>query len=448
MRAVDIIRKKRDREVLTENEIRFLIQGLVDSSIPTYQISAWLMAVIFSGMTREETAVLTQAMIESGDRIDLSGCTGPFVDKHSTGGVGDKVSLILAPIVAAAGAKVPMMSGRALGHTGGTLDKLDAIPGYTTALSNSRFAEVVESCGFAMTGQSEDIVPADRILYALRDVTATVESVPLITASILSKKFAEGADSLIFDVKCGRGAFMKTRKDAEVLAQSLVETGTALGKGVVGVITRMEQPLGYMIGNFLEVEESCRWLGGYGPDGLLEMDPRSDALMEVTHRLAGWMLTAAGITADPDQGEVRSREVLASGAAWETFLENLRLQGGDPDLLVSQLGKRRAPVSHTVRAGACGVIESVDSYSLGLGAVRLGAGRATAEDPVLPDVGIEVFASVGDTVAEKDVRCTVYAETEASLQEALDCIQGAWQIGPTPPDTDAYTMILQETAAL
>ena len=266
MRAVDIIMKKRDGGELSREEIASLIDGYVAGRVPDYQVSAWLMAVFFKGMTAPETADLTDVMLRSGSVLDLSGMTGPFVDKHSTGGVGDKVSLILAPMVAACGIKVPMMSGRALGHTGGTLDKLESIPGYRTALSQAEFRDFITKDGFAMTGQTAEIVPADKKLYALRDVTASVESIPLITASILSKKVAEGAEALVFDVKSGPGAFMKTPERAEALARSLVGAGTAMGKRVVGVITDMTEPLGLKVGNFFEIEEALDCLEGFGPD--------------------------------------------------------------------------------------------------------------------------------------------------------------------------------------
>ncbi|HOX33997.1 MAG TPA: thymidine phosphorylase, partial [Spirochaetales bacterium] len=284
MRAVDIIMKKRGGAELAREEIAFVVKGYVDGSIPEYQVSAWLMAVFFRGMSPRETADLTELMLRSGKTMDLSGIAGPFVDKHSTGGVGDKVSLILAPLVAACGVKVPMMSGRALGHTGGTLDKLESIPGYRTGLSEADFRAFIQADGFAMTGQTAEIVPADKKLYALRDVTATVESIPLITASILSKKVAEGSEALVFDVKSGPGAFMKTVADAEALARSLVSTGTAMGKRIVGVITDMTEPLGRMVGNFLEIEETLDCLEGRGPEDL----------MEVTMRLSAWMLVAGG----------------------------------------------------------------------------------------------------------------------------------------------------------
>ncbi|HBE46968.1 MAG TPA: thymidine phosphorylase, partial [Spirochaetaceae bacterium] len=307
MRAVDILMKKRAGETLTEAEIRFIIDGYVKGEIPDYQISALLMAIFFRGMTAKETAILTETMLDSGDRMDLSGIPGPFVDKHSTGGVGDKISLPLAPMVAACGVKVPMMSGRALGHTGGTLDKLESIPGYRTGLELSEFRKGLIEDGFAMTGQTARVVPADKKLYALRDVTATVESIPLITASILSKKVAEGADGIVFDVKCGSGAFMKTYNDARALASSLVATGTAMGKRVVAVLTDMSQPLGYKVGNFLEIEETLDCLEGKGPQDV----------MELTFRLGAWMLVLGGAAETIEEGRARCEEAISSGAALE-----------------------------------------------------------------------------------------------------------------------------------
>ena len=288
MRAVDLIVKKRQGQSLSDEEISFLIGGYVAGDIPDYQMSSLAMAVFFKGMSAEETGYLTRAMIDSGDTIDLSAIRAPLVDKHSTGGVGDKVSLILAPLAAACGCTVPMMSGRALGHTGGTLDKLESIPGYRTDLSVERFTDLLKATGFAMTGQSEQIVPADRKLYALRDVTGTVESIPLITASIMSKKFAEGAQSLVFDVKCGSGAFMKTLDDARELAESLVRTGNSLGRRIRAVISDMEQPLGLMVGNFLEVREVAAVLQGGGPEDLIDL----------TIRLTAHMLILAGLHSD------------------------------------------------------------------------------------------------------------------------------------------------------
>jgi pyrimidine-nucleoside phosphorylase len=318
MRPVDLIVRKRDGGSFTPEEIDFLVGGFTRGEIPDYQFSSLLMAILWRGMSFEETAALTRAMIASGDVIDLSGLTGALVDKHSTGGVGDKVSLVLAPLAAACGVTVPMMSGRSLGHTGGTLDKLESIPGFRTDLSREAFLRCLDVAGFAMIGQSESVVPADRLMYALRDVTGTVESVPLITASIMSKKFAEGARALVFDVKTGSGAFMKSREDARTLARSLVRTGKALGRGVVAVITDMEQPLGLKVGNFPEVEESIDCLQGKGPRDLVEL----------TLRLTAWMIVLGGVRTDLASAETLARARLADGSAWKRFVSNVELQGG------------------------------------------------------------------------------------------------------------------------
>jgi len=343
MRALDIIVKKRSGEALTQEEISFLIRGYVDGTIPEYQVSAFLMAVFFAGMTPEETGFLTREMIASGETIDLSSLKTSFVDKHSTGGVGDKVSLILAPVAAACGVHVPMMSGRSLGHTGGTLDKLESIPGYRTDLSPRRFAEIIGSCGFAMTGQSRDVVPADRQLYALRDVTGTVESVPLITSSILSKKFAEGADALVFDVKTGPGAFMKTPEAARELATSLVDAGGSLGKKIV---------------------ESLALVGCPAAMERVPADRRSDDLMAVTLRLTAWMLVADGKADSVAEGEDLCRKAIADGSAWERMEQNIRLQNGDVEAMIAALGTLRAPVSGVVAASASGVIGGMDAYRM------------------------------------------------------------------------------------
>ncbi|MCG8452315.1 MAG: thymidine phosphorylase [Spirochaetales bacterium] len=436
LRTVDIIAAKRDGRALTENQISHFIQGYADGSIPDYQAAAWCMATFLNGMTPQETGYLTRAMIHSGDVMDLSLTSGPFVDKHSTGGVGDKLSLILAPIVAACGVKVPMMSGRALGHTGGTLDKLDAIPGYTTALTPERFAQGVAEVGFAMTGQSEKVVPADRKMYALRDVIATVESIPLITASILSKKFAEGSDALVMDVKCGRGAFMKTPEAARALAESLVRTGESLGRKVVAVLTDMSEPLGRMVGNFLEVEESVACLQGQGPADV----------MEITLRLAAWMVVAAGIEPNVDQALVRCQRAIEDGSAMAKFRENLVFQGGSLDEFDAMLGTARANYSVELNAESSGFVEGIDAFSVGMAGVALGVGRDTASDPVEPLAGIEVLKKIGEPVTAGEPLLRLWAEDKERLEAGLARIQSSVSLSKTAPQLKD-SLILEEMSS-
>jgi len=446
MRILDLIIKKRNGEALTGEEIAFFVRSYVDGSIPEYQVSALLMAIYFQGMTPEETGYLTRQMIDSGETIDLSALSGPFVDKHSTGGVGDKVSLILAPIAAACGVQVPMMSGRSLGHTGGTLDKLESIPGFRTDLTPSRFAEIIDSCGFAMTGQSKAVVPADRKLYGLRDVTGTVESVPLITSSILSKKFAEGADALVFDVKTGPGAFMKTLEDARTLARSLVDTGRSLGKEIVAVLTRMETPLGAKVGNFLEVEESLALLGAPPAVDRVPTDRRSDDLMEVTLRLTAWMLVAAGIEKTVDGALERCLEVIENGSAWRSMEKNIRLQGGDPDRLYGFLGSHRAPIEAAITAPASGFLSRIDAYSVGMAGVYLGAGRSKTDDDVHTDVGFEVLAKPGDAVKLGEPIMRAWAHSDDAMKLAIDTVNAGITVADAPPEAQA--MILEELSTV
>ena len=418
MRALDIIQNKRDGKTLNDDEIQFFVDGLVHGRIPDYQVAAFLMAVFFASMTPSETGALTRAMIASGATLDLSGLRGPFVDKHSTGGVGDKVSLILAPLAAACGVQVPMMSGRALGHTGGTLDKLDSIPGFSTQPAPDRLREIIARSGFVMTGQSDAIVPADRILYALRDATGTVASVPLITSSILSKKFAEGADALVFDVKTGSGAFMKTPDQARELAGSLVHTGERLGKRIVAVLTRMDAPLGAKVGNFLEVEEALALLRA--PEALdrVPTDERSAELLEVTLRLTAWMLVIAGIAGDVDSAVARCREALETGAAWRAARANIELQGGDLAATLELLGRFRAPEQAAIPARSDGYVAAIDAYAVGMGGVYLGVGRDTAESEVYPDVGFEVLKPVGSAVKRGEAVMRAWARDRDALDHA------------------------------
>jgi pyrimidine-nucleoside phosphorylase len=423
LRPVDLIIRKRDGGELGEEEIDFLVAGIARGDIPDYQAAAFLMAVVCRGMSDAETALLTRAMIRSGEVIDLSRIAGPLVDKHSTGGVGDKVSLPLAPLAAACGLRVPMMSGRSLGHTGGTLDKLESIPGYRTDLTTARFVEGVERIGFAMIGQSDAVVPADRRLYALRDVTGTVESVPLITASILSKKFAEGATALVFDVKTGSGAFMQRPEQARELAVSLVRAAAGLGRRAAALITDMDQPLGRTVGNFLEVEEAVGCLQGRGPADL-------EAL---TLRLAGWMLTLGGLCPDPDEGERIARSRLADGSAWRRFLANVEFQGGDVQTLLDPRRSPRARLGRAVATPAEGFVLRVDARALGMAGVVLGAGRSRKEDRVLPGVGVTLLKVAGDSVRANDELAMVHADDEARLEEARRLVAGAYAIGDEPP---------------
>ena len=433
LRTVDIIAAKRDGRVLEDEQIAAFIAGYAQGRIPDYQAAAWCMAVFLNGMTPGETAALTRAMIDSGEVMDLSGVSGPLVDKHSTGGVGDKISLILAPLAAACGLKVPMMSGRALGHTGGTLDKLESIPGYTTALSPDDFARGVEEPGFAMIGQSETVVPADRKMYALRDVTASVESVPLITASILSKKFAEGAEALVMDVKCGGGAFMKTPEGARELARSLVRTGRGLGRRVIAVITDMNEPLGRKVGNFLEVEEAMEALEGRGPEDV----------MEVTLRLGGWMLAAGGLAEDAAAGEERCARAIEDGSAMEKFRENIAFQGGRLDELEGMAGSRRARFSGEIRADSSGVVHGVDAFAVGMAGTVLGVGRDTAEDAVEPLAGIELLKKKGEGVERDEPLMRLWAEDEERLEAGMAALHGAAAVKAGPPEVNT-SLIIEE----
>lgn len=444
MRATEIIMKKRGTfisddngkrqlsgsEALSKQEIDFMIKGCIDGSIPEYQMSAWLMAIFFNGMTFEETGYLTDAMLHSGDVINLHNREseglkdGIFIDKHSTGGVGDKLSLPLAPIVAACGLQVPMMSGRALGHTGGTLDKLDSINGYQTRLSPEIFAQIIAQNGYAMTGQTEKIAPADRILYSLRDVTGTVESIPLITASILSKKVAEGSDGLVFDVKFGSGAFMKSPADAELLATSLVKTAQSMGKKASAFLTNMNTPLGYKVGNFLEIEETIECLQGKGP-----LD-----VMEITYALGAEMLVLGEIAKSTSEGLEMCRNAVDSGKALEKFLQNVEAQGGNPTELMQQIGKRRSPFSIKLYAQKDGYI-NIDSFKIGLAGVTLGVGRNKTTDSVCAEAGIIFNKKTGDKINKGDEILELFGKDAECLLPAKEIIENALSYSEKMPDS-------------
>jgi pyrimidine-nucleoside phosphorylase len=438
MRAVDIIMNKRAGKELSREEISFLIGGYVAAEIPDYQISAWAMAVFFQGMTPAETAALTEVMLRSGAVMDLTGVPGPLVDKHSTGGVGDKTSLILAPLAASLGIRDPMMSGRALGHTGGTLDKLDSIPGYRTALSAEEFKTILIKDGFAMTGQTKDIVPADRLLYALRDVTGTVESIPLITASILSKKAAEGAEALVLDVKYGSGAFMKNLEDAERLARSLVDTGKALGKKIIALLTGMDEPLGRTVGNFLEVEECFHCLEpGRGGE-----DPLSADLMELTLELAARMAVLGGKARNAAGGKALCEAALAGSRPKELFLANIASQGGDVEKFLAMAGTYRSPYRAEITAARDGYIARIDAWKTGHAGVVLGVGRNRIDEAVSPAAGIEFHRKRGAAVQKGDPVMTVWGKDPASLEAALPRLAEAVEYSQTAPEKPA--LILKE----
>lgn len=432
MRATDIIMKKRGTFIrrngkkvlegnttLSSEEIKFIIDRYVNGTIPDYQISAFLMAVYFNGMTFEETGVMTDCMLHSGDVIQMhgyekSGLKGPFVDKHSTGGVGDKISLPLAPIAAACGIQVPMMSGRALGHTGGTLDKLESINGYNVNLSPDKFRELIAKTGYAMTGQTKETVPADRLLYALRDVTGTVESVPLITSSILSKKVAEGSDALVFDVKCGSGAFMKTLEDAEQLATFLVKTAHAMKKDASALITDMSTPLGLKIGNFLEIEETLDCLKGKGPEDV----------MEETYALACEMILLGKKAATELEARKMAKEAVESGRAYELFMQNVKDQGGNPEEVESMYGKRRSPFKTELFADKSGYI-FIEAYKTGLAGVVLGVGRNKTTDSVCAEAGIILHATSGSYVNKGDILMEIYGKDSNCLEQAKKMLNDA-----------------------
>jgi pyrimidine-nucleoside phosphorylase len=421
-RAIDVIRKKRDGGELSRNEIESLVNAYTVGDIPDYQVSAWLMAVVLRGMTRAETAALTDAMLRSGEVLDLSSLPGKKVDKHSTGGVGDKTSLVLAPLAAAAGVIVPMISGRGLGHTGGTLDKLEAIPGFNVNLPVADFRRVLATCGCCMIGQTAEIAPADRKLYALRDVTGTVESPYLICASIMSKKLAEGIDALVLDVKTGSGAFMKNEKDAAFLAELMVETGERMGKQVVALITDMDQPLGNMIGNALEVVEVVEVLRGEGPEDLRQL----------CLELAGWMLHLGGVSATVGEGKKQSEKLIASGKALDKFRQMVELQGGDPRSIDDPKKLPRAEHSMTLSSPKSGYVATLQCEQIGTACVILGGGRERKEDSVDPAVGIVLHKKVGDTVSAGEPLATIYYNAETRAARAKQLLEESYQIADAP----------------
>ncbi len=420
--TVELIARKRNGHALSREQIQRLVRELLEGTLADYQMSAFLMAVFFRGMTDEETVALTDAMLHSGDVIDLSDVPGVKVDKHSTGGVGDKVSICLAPLVAACGVPVPMVSGRGLGHTGGTLDKLEAIPGFSVNLDVEAFHRIVRDVGCCMIGQTARIAPADKRIYALRDVTATVESIPLIVASILSKKLAEGIDALVLDVKVGRGAFMKTRDDARALAVALVRVGTAAGKRVSALLTDMEAPLGLAIGNANETREAIEILHGCGPDDL----------MECTLALGSEMLRLGGVATTDLQARETLRAAIGNGSAARTMERMIEAQGGDPRVVGDPSRLVVADVVTEITAPSAGYVTRVDALDMGLSAVALGAGRTRADQAVDPAVGIELCAARGAKVERGQVLAKILSRNAEDGAKIKDRVLAAFAIEAAP----------------
>jgi pyrimidine-nucleoside phosphorylase len=422
MRAVDLIRIKRDGGPLDRAALDWFVAGVTDGTVPDYQASALLMAIVLRGMSAEETAGLTDAMVRSGVRVEYPGLPGVAVDKHSTGGVGDKTSIILAPLAAACGAYVPMMSGRGLGHTGGTLDKLESIPGFRTGLALDDLRRAVSTLGCALIGQTAEVAPADRKLYALRDVTGTVESIPLITASIMSKKIAEGVGGLVLDVKCGDGAFMKTEADARALAESLVATGELAGVRTEALLTAMDEPLGRAVGNALEIVESIETLKGRGPS----------ALEALSVELAARMLVLGGVEPDLARAETRIRGAIASGAGVEKFRRIIANQGGDPRVVDDYSLLPAAPDRDTIAAPRDGVVTVMRAEAVGRAAVALGAGRDRLDAVIDPAVGFMVIAPVGTRVKMGDPILEIHHRGGRGLAEARTLLESAIEVGAAP----------------
>jgi pyrimidine-nucleoside phosphorylase len=420
MRAVDILKKKRDGGEMTPEEIAFLIRNYAADQIPDYQISAFLMAVFFRGMSEGEMSAMTTEIRRSGSEFDLSDIPGRKVDKHSTGGVGDKTSLVIAPVLAAAGVIVPMICGRALAHTGGTLDKLESIPGFNVRLSEREFCEILSRVGACIIGQTADIVPADRKLYALRDVTATVESHPLIAASIMSKKLAEGIDALVLDVKTGNGAFMKRQQDAERLAQAMVGIGKTSGKTVIALVTDMNQPLGEWVGNSLEVIECLNVLKGGGPGDLRSL----------CQELSAYCLVLGERAAGLDEARRLYQQVIASGAGFEKLKEIVRAQGGNPASLEDTSLLPRAHHQAPATVAESGYVRKIDTEKVGIAMCVLGAGRETVNSVIDPAVGMQAHKKLGDFAEAGEALCTLYYNDAARAQAAISLLRKSYVLAP------------------
>lgn len=425
MRVVDLITKKRTGSEHTETELQFLVRNFVCGGIPDYQMSAWLMAVLWKGLSDREMFILTDAMVASGEIVDLGDLACAAVDKHSTGGVGDKTTLAVVPILAAGGAYVAKMSGRGLGHTGGTLDKLEAIPGMRTSLTIDQIVSQVRSVGACIAAQTDSLVPADRKLYALRDATSTVESLPLIAASIMSKKLAAGSRNIVLDVKVGSGAFMKDIESGKALADAMVRIGEAHGRRVVAIITDMDVPLGYNIGNLLEVSEVVSLLRG---------NAWAEArLLRVVLTLSGIGFLLAGCAATAAEGEALAKEMISSGKAFAKLLDIVAAQGGDTSCLLQTVKQRHCRLKLDVTAPRGGYVTALDAEGIGLAAMNLGAGRATKEDTIDPTAGIMLRYALGDRVPAKTVMATICASSDVQARQAEQALLQAIRIGDDPP---------------
>ena len=424
MRTVDLIQRKRDGEELAPEEIEFLVEGYTSGDIPDYQMSSFLMAVFFAGMSDREVSRLTECMLRSGDTVDLSAIPGVKVDKHSTGGVGDKTSLIVAPLAAAAGVVVPMMSGRALGHTGGTLDKLESIPGFRTSLTAPEFEKQLAELGLCFIGQTDRLAPADRKLYALRDVTATVESIPLISSSIMSKKLAEGVDALVLDVKVGSGAFMKKQVDARRLAQTMVGIGRRMDKKVQALITNMSQPLGYAVGNALEVMEASQTLQNAGPADLTKL----------SLELAARMIFLGKKTETLDEARRIAEQHLVDGSGYKKLKQVVAAQGGNPQALDKFELLPNATGMREVSSPRGGYVTSIDAEDIGTASNMIGAGRDKKEDSIDPAVGIILEVKTGEKVDAGSVLCRLYYTKEDRVDEAAEMVEDAFRISGQKPD--------------
>lgn len=423
---VSLIRKKREANSLSSDEIKYIIQAYTDHEIEDYQVSAFLMASFLNGLNTEESAALTESMLNSGIVVDLSSISGTKVDKHSTGGVGDKLSLILAPVVASAGVPVPMISGRGLGHTGGTLDKLESIPGFYTDMTLERYIEIIAKHDLVLAGQTKEIAPADKKLYALRDVTATVESIPLIAGSIMSKKLAEGIDALVLDVKYGSGAFMKNVEDASKLAETLVGIGEQFDKKTIAYLTNMNQPLGFKIGNWLEVEECVHALQGEGPDDI----------MELSNLLSGTMIYLGDKARSVEEGIEISKQQISNGEAFQKWIDIVEEQGGDSSVIKNTGIYPKANYEFELKATEEGYISSMNSFEIGMGSLELGAGRRSKEDVIDRTAGIALKKKVGDKITKGETILVGYTNKPTMIDAVSEILYGAVEINSKQPEPE------------